>query len=33
VSSHNPAIYKSRLIGDYLLNGVSPNTAWTAARD
>ncbi len=32
VSSHNPAIYKSRLIGDYLLNGVSPNSAWAAAR-
>ncbi|MFF0341700.1 acyl-CoA dehydrogenase family protein [Kribbella sp. NPDC004875] len=32
VANHNPAIYKSRLIGDYLLNDVAPSSAWNAAR-
>lgn len=32
VANHNPAIYKSRLIGDYLLNGTPPNSAWAAAQ-
>ncbi|MFC9691031.1 acyl-CoA dehydrogenase family protein [Kribbella sp. NPDC056951] len=32
VASHNPAIYKSRLIGDHLLNDVSPGAVWAARR-
>jgi alkylation response protein AidB-like acyl-CoA dehydrogenase len=35
VASHNPAIYRSRLVGDYLLNGVHPSADlranWAAA--
>lgn len=32
VSCHNPAIYRERAIGDYLLNGTIPETRWTAVR-
>lgn len=31
VASHNPAIYRERAIGDYLLNGTIPDAAWRAA--
>lgn len=31
VASHNPAIYRERAIGDYLLNGTVPDAAWRAA--
>jgi alkylation response protein AidB-like acyl-CoA dehydrogenase len=32
VSSHNPAIYRERAIGDYLLNGTVPEAGWAALR-
>jgi alkylation response protein AidB-like acyl-CoA dehydrogenase len=32
VASHNPAIYRERAIGDYLLNGTVPETRWTVLR-
>lgn len=32
VASHNPAIFRERAIGDYLLNGTSPDAAWNAAE-
>jgi alkylation response protein AidB-like acyl-CoA dehydrogenase len=28
-ASHNPAIFRERAIGDYLLNGTAPVTYWT----
>jgi alkylation response protein AidB-like acyl-CoA dehydrogenase len=28
-ASHNPAIYRERAIGDYLLNGTAPETRWS----
>ncbi len=31
VASHNPAIYRERAIGDYLLNGTIPDAAWREA--
>jgi len=31
-ANHNPAIYRERAIGDYLLNGTVPETRWTALR-
>lgn len=31
VSSHNPAIYRERAIGDYLLNGTVPDAVWRTA--
>lgn len=31
VASHNPAIFRERAIGDYLLNGTLPDAAWRAA--
>lgn len=31
VSSHNPAILRERAIGDYYLNGTSPDAAWREA--
>ncbi|MEJ2889810.1 acyl-CoA dehydrogenase family protein [Actinomycetospora aeridis] len=30
LASHNPAVFKARLIGDHLLNGVSPSAEWSA---
>ena len=32
VSSHNPAIYRERALGDYLLNGTVPEASWAALR-
>jgi alkylation response protein AidB-like acyl-CoA dehydrogenase len=32
LSSHNPAIYRERAIGDYLLNGTVPEASWAALR-
>ena len=32
VSSHNPAIYRERAIGDFLLNGTVPEASWAALR-
>lgn len=32
VSSHNPAIYRERAIGDFYLNGTHPDSAWKEAR-
>jgi len=31
-ASHNPAIFRERAIGDYLLNGTVPVTYWTTAK-
>lgn len=31
VSSHNPAILRERAIGDYYLNGTTPDAAWREA--
>jgi alkylation response protein AidB-like acyl-CoA dehydrogenase len=31
-ASHNPAIYRERAIGDYLLNGTVPETRWSLQR-
>ncbi|MCY0385931.1 acyl-CoA dehydrogenase family protein [Robbsia sp. Bb-Pol-6] len=28
VSSHNPIVYKSRIVGDRAINGTAPNTVW-----
>lgn len=28
VSSHNPAIYKARIVGDWHINGTEPPFAW-----
>ena len=33
IASHNPAIYKARLVGDYLLNEVPPSAAWPNTAD
>lgn len=30
LASHNPAIYRERALGNYYLNGVTPNAAWRA---
>lgn len=30
VSSHNPVIYKERIVGDFLVNGAAPPEAWLA---
>lgn len=29
LASHNPTIYKARVIGDYVLNGATPTFYWT----
>ena len=31
-ASHNPAIFRERAIGDYLLNGTAPVTRWALQR-
>jgi alkylation response protein AidB-like acyl-CoA dehydrogenase len=28
VSSHNPVIYKARIVGDWVVNGVEPPFVW-----
>ncbi|MGI4857576.1 MAG: acyl-CoA dehydrogenase family protein [Janthinobacterium lividum] len=28
VSSHNPIVYKSRIVGDWTINGTTPNYVW-----
>jgi len=28
VSSHNPVIYKARIVGDWLINGTEPPYNW-----
>jgi alkylation response protein AidB-like acyl-CoA dehydrogenase len=33
VASHNPAIYRERAIGDYYLNGTTPDAAWRALSE
>jgi len=33
LASHNPVIYRHRLVGDFVLNGVSPNTAFARSWD
>jgi alkylation response protein AidB-like acyl-CoA dehydrogenase len=30
--NHNPAIYRERAIGDYLLNGTAPETRWSRQK-
>ena len=30
-ASHNPAIYRERVIGDFLLNGTIPESNWAKA--
>jgi alkylation response protein AidB-like acyl-CoA dehydrogenase len=32
-ASHNPAIFRERAIGDYLLNGTAPVTRWSLQRE
>ena len=32
LASHNPAIYRERALGNYYLNGISPNAAWRASQ-
>ena len=31
LASHNPVIYRDRIVGDYVLNGTSPSTAYAQA--
>ena len=31
LASHNPAIQRERMIGDYLLNGALPGDSWNRA--
>ena len=33
ISSHNPRVYKSRIVGDYYLNDASPLDVWRAALE
>jgi alkylation response protein AidB-like acyl-CoA dehydrogenase len=33
VASHNPAIYKERLVGEYALHGRGPTDAWVAYHE
>jgi len=28
LASHNPAIYRERALGNFYLNGITPNAAW-----
>jgi hypothetical protein len=28
IASHNPLIYKARIVGDYAVNGARPPFAW-----
>ncbi|BAP41590.1 acyl-CoA dehydrogenase type 2 domain protein [Pseudomonas sp. StFLB209] len=30
LASHNPAIYREQALGNYYLNGITPNAAWRA---
>jgi alkylation response protein AidB-like acyl-CoA dehydrogenase len=32
LASHNPAIYRERALGDFYLNGVTPNAAWRSLQ-
>ena len=32
LASHNPAIYRERVLGNYYLNGVTPDAAWLAQQ-
>lgn len=32
LASHNPAIYRERVLGNYHLNGVTPDQAWQAQQ-
>lgn len=32
LASHNPLIYRARILGDYLVNGVSPERKYTVGR-
>lgn len=32
LASHNPAIYRERALGDFYLNGITPNAAWRALQ-
>jgi alkylation response protein AidB-like acyl-CoA dehydrogenase len=29
VATHNPTVFKARIIGDYELNGTEPTGSWT----
>jgi alkylation response protein AidB-like acyl-CoA dehydrogenase len=29
LASHNPVIYRDRIVGDHVLNGTSPSSAYT----
>lgn len=33
VASHNPVIYKARIVGDWVVNGVVPNPVWEIGVD
>ncbi len=33
IASHNPIIYKSRQVGDYVVNGTSPSAEWRKLWD
>ena len=32
LASHNPAIYRERVLGNYYLNGVTPDAAWLSQQ-
>lgn len=32
ISSHNPRIYKDRVVGDYAVNGTEPPFQWKIGR-
>ena len=29
VASHNPWVFKARIVGDFVVNGTSPNRVWS----
>jgi alkylation response protein AidB-like acyl-CoA dehydrogenase len=33
LASHNPVIYRDRIVGDYVLNGTSPRAAYTRSQE
>ena len=28
LANHHPRVYKSRIVGDYLVNGIRPPSQW-----
>ena len=33
LASHNPVIYRDRIVGDYVLNGTSPRAAYARSPE